>query len=139
MIQHLREEKIQNLILVQWYSVREFFFILFHFYSFFVSRIDFPPTRTKGKQQTETASLCERSPWRLKAPSTRNRVKKTCGFKSSGESRPSDKGGGGEGGSSIKKKIFPALRASEKIRGEDPSLGSTTEKCPNSCRRGLAC
>ena len=125
----------------------KFFLFMFHFYSFFVSRIDFQPTRTKGKPQTETVSLCERSPWRLKAPSTRNRVKPSekpsetefCGFKSSVESRPSDKGGGGGGGSSIKKKFFPALRASEKIRGEDPSLGSTTEKCPNSCRRGLAC
>ena len=123
MIQHLREEKIQNLILVQWYSVPEFFFILFQFYSFFVSRIDFPPTRTKGKQQTETASLCERSPWRLKAPSTRNRVKKTCGFKSSGESRPSDKGrggGGGEGGSSIKKKNFSGPSGLRKNKGGGP-------------------
>ena len=49
------------------------------------------------------------------------------------------RGVGGEGGAVSKKKFFPALRASEKIRGEDPSLGSTTEKCPNSCRRGLAC
>ena len=128
MIQHLREEKIQNLILVQRYSVPEFFFILFHFYSFFVSRIDFPPTGTKGKQQTETASLCERSPWRLKAPSTRNRVKPSgkpsetefCGFKSSGESRPSDKGGGGGGGSSIKKKIFSGPSGLRKNKGGGP-------------------
>lgn len=53
-------------------------YIYFHLYSLFVSRIDFPPT---PNPLTETASLCDRSPWRFKAPSTRNRVKKTCGFK----------------------------------------------------------
>ena len=71
-------------------------------------------------------SLCERSPWRLKAPSTRNRVKPSekpsetefCGFKSSGEPRPSDKGGGGGGGGGgKKKKFFPPPRAPEKRRG----------------------
>ena len=32
------------------------------------------------------------------------------------------RGGGGEGGAVSKKKIFSALRAAERIRGEDPPL-----------------
>ena len=46
---------------------------------------------------------------------------------------------GGGGGSSIKKKNFFGPSGLRKNKGGGPPLGSTTEKCPNSCRRGLAC
>ena len=98
---------------------RIFFLFCFIFIHFLFRESTFRP---------HERSLCERSPWRLKAPSTRNRVKPSekpsetefCGFKSSGEPRPSDKGEGGEGGSSIKKKIFSGPSGLRKNKGGGP-------------------